>query len=128
MLNSRDEHELPLMYATEDTESEPGSPTIEPESLVNESLVGKRAVETSLYVSHFLSTWNSRVFEFSAVLFLAQMFPGTLLPSSIYAVVRSAAAIVWSPSLGYYIDHKDRLFVLRFSIGKQNCEFMLKSG
>jgi Ferroportin1 (FPN1) len=75
-------------------------------------------VSRRLYISHFLSTWNSRVFEFGAVLFIAKIFPGTLLPVSIYAVVRSASAIVLSPNIGRYIDVHDRLKVLRTSIGK----------
>ena len=53
-----------------------------------------------LCVSHFLSTWNSRVFEFGAVLFLAKIFPGTLLPSSLYALVRARATIGFSPIVG----------------------------
>ncbi|KAJ3728187.1 hypothetical protein DFJ43DRAFT_1085170 [Lentinula guzmanii] len=43
------------------------------------------SVKIPLYISHFLSTWNSRVFEFGAVLYLATIYPGTLLPMSIYA-------------------------------------------
>lgn len=70
-----------------------------------------------LYVSHFLSTWNSRVFEFGAVLYLATIFPGTLLPMSIYALIRGASAIVFSPAIGQYIDTADRLQVVRLSIG-----------
>lgn len=70
----------------------------------------------SLYISHFLSTWNSRGFEFGAVLFLATIYPGTLLPMSVYALVRSLAAIVLSPAVGRYIDRTNRLQVLRVSI------------
>ena len=69
-----------------------------------------------LYISHFLSTWNSRGFEFGAVLFLATIYPGTLLPLSIYALIRAASAIVLSPLLGRYIDHGERLQVVRISI------------
>jgi len=69
-----------------------------------------------LYTSHFLSTWNSRLFEFGSVLFLASIFPKTLLPMSIYALVRSAAAIVFAQAVGSWIDHGDRLFVVRTSI------------
>lgn len=75
-------------------------------------------VNTRLYISHFLSTWNSRVFEFGGVLFIAKAFPGTLLPVSFYAVVRSASAIILSPMVGRYIDLNDRLEVVRISIGK----------
>lgn len=69
-----------------------------------------------LYISHFLSTWNSRVFEFGAVLYLATIFPGTLLPMSIYAFVRGLSAIAFAPAIGLYIDTGNRLQVVRVSI------------
>lgn len=76
------------------------------------------AITRRLYISHFLSTWNSRSFEFGAVLFLASIFPMTLLPLSIYALVRSASAILFAPMIGRAIDRRSRLPVVRFSIGK----------
>jgi solute carrier family 40 (iron-regulated transporter), member 1 len=69
-----------------------------------------------LYVSHFLSTWNSRVFEFGAVLYLATMFPHTLLPMSVYALCRGMAAVIFAPAVGRYIDTGERLHVVRASI------------
>lgn len=75
-------------------------------------------IKKRLYVSHFLSTWNSRVFEFGAVLYLAAIFPDTLLPMSIYAFTRGAVAILLSPVVGRYIDTGNRLQVVRFSIGE----------
>lgn len=74
-------------------------------------------VARRLYLSHFLSTWNTRVFEFGAVLYLATIFPGTLLPMSVYAFTRGLAAITFAPAVGQYIDGGDRLQVVRFSIG-----------
>ena len=74
------------------------------------------AITRRLYTSHLLSTWNSRTFEFGAVLFLAATFPMTLLPLSIYALVRSASAILLAPSVGRAVDRKGRLPVVRFSI------------
>ena len=71
-----------------------------------------------VYVSHFFSTWNSRIFEFGATLFLATIFPGTLLPTSVYALARSLSAILFSPSVGRYIDNNNRLVVVRLSIGE----------
>lgn len=59
------------------------------------------------------------MFEFGAVLFLASIFSGTLLYASIYALVRSLAAIVLSSWLGSWIDKSNRLVVLRQSIGKE---------
>lgn len=69
-----------------------------------------------LYLSHFLSTWNSRVFEFGAVLYLATIFPGTLLPMSVYAFTRGFAAVIFAPAVGQYIDTGNRLQVVRVSI------------
>jgi Ferroportin1 (FPN1) len=78
-------------------------------------------IKRQLYTSHFLSTWNSRVFEFGAILFIASIFPGTLFPSSLYALVRAASAICFAPVVGRYIDIGNRLAVVRFSIGKSDC-------
>jgi len=72
-----------------------------------------------LYVSHFLSTWNSRVFEFGAVLYLATVFPGTLLPLSVYALTRGLSAIVFASAVGQYVDTGNRLQVVRVSIGER---------
>jgi iron-regulated transporter 1 len=73
-----------------------------------------------LYTSHLLSTWNSRLFEFGAVLFLADIFPGSLLPLSIYALVRNAAAIVGAQTVGDAVDNAGRkgkrLGVVRLSV------------
>ena len=81
-------------------------------SSISQSIVAR------LYVSHFLSTWNSRVFEFGAVLYLATIFPGTLMPISVYAVSRGLAAVLLSPLVGNYIDVGNRLQVVRLSIGE----------
>ncbi|CAK7274568.1 hypothetical protein SEPCBS119000_006241 [Sporothrix epigloea] len=78
-----------------------------------------KAVVVRLYVSHFLSTWNSRLFEFAAVLFLADIFPNTLLPMSVYAIVRGLVAMVFAGAIGDYIDRGNRLAVVRVSILSQ---------
>jgi hypothetical protein len=80
-----------------------------------------------LYVSHFLSGWNTRVFEFGAVLYLATLFPDSLFPLSIYALVRGTSAIFLSPAVGQYIDTGDRLQVVKLSIGKHLALFNILS-
>jgi hypothetical protein len=80
-----------------------------------------------IYVSHFLSTWNSRVFEFGAVLYLATIFPGTLLPMSVYALTRGLSAVLFAPAVGQYIDTSDRLQVVRLSIGDDSEHHAIKS-
>ncbi|EZF72190.1 hypothetical protein H105_05761 [Trichophyton soudanense CBS 452.61] len=80
-----------------------------------ENWVHKR-ISSRLYISHFLSTWNSRVFEFGAVLYLASIYPHTLLPMSVYALSCGVVAILFAPAVGHYIDIGNRLRVVRFSI------------
>lgn len=99
-----------------DTERQ-ASPSDENSSEPNTSVSSR--ITYRLYISHFLSTWNSRVFEFGAVLYLATIFPGTLLPMSVYALVRGISAIVFAPSVGQYIDSENRLKVVRVSIGER---------
>ncbi|CAD0097027.1 unnamed protein product, partial [Aureobasidium vineae] len=73
-------------------------------------------VRSKLYISHFLSTWNSRLFEFGAVLFISTIFPGTLFPASIYALIRSASVVVFSTLIGRLIDRSERMHLIRLSI------------
>ncbi len=71
-----------------------------------------------LYISHALSTWNSRMFEFGAVLFLAEIFPGTLFYASFYALVRALFAAVLSSWVGGQMDKSHRLKAIRQSISE----------
>jgi len=105
-----DDERTPLLTASSEAQDESDEV---PASLAN-----------LIYVSHFLSTWNSRVFEFGAVLYLATIFPGTLLPMSVYALARGAFAILFAPAVGQYIDNADRLQVVKLSIG----EHLLSNG
>lgn len=86
----------------------------EPEQSLPPSIPSHLA--SRLYTSHFLSTWNSRLFEFGSVLFLAAIYPQTLLPMSVYALVRSGAAIIFARVLGTWIDRGERLSTVQISI------------
>lgn len=72
--------------------------------------------------------WNSRGFEFGAVLFLSTIYPGTLLPMSVYALVRALAAIIFSSKIGMCIDSGHRLSVVRISIIGQRIAVILSCG
>lgn len=78
-----------------------------------------------LYASHFLSTWNSRLFEYGAVLFLAVIYKDTLLAISIYAVTRGVAAIVFAEAVGRWIDNGHRLRLVKGSIVLQRIPVIL---
>lgn len=75
-----------------------------------------KSIALRLYTSHFLSTWNSRLFEFGAALFLTSVFPGTLLPVSVYSLVRNAGYIMFAQPLGNWINEGNRLNIIRTSI------------
>ncbi|KAF2450566.1 hypothetical protein P171DRAFT_377693 [Karstenula rhodostoma CBS 690.94] len=75
-----------------------------------------RSVLWKLYLSHALSTWNARTFEFSAVIFLASIFPSTLFYASCYALFRSLTAFLLSSAVGHQVDSRERLSVVRHSI------------
>lgn len=99
--------------------SQPGSSGTSSPALAGEDLSNNgisSSIIRKIYISHFVSTWNFRGFEFGAILFLASIYPGTLLPMSVYALVRAASAIVLAPTIGRYIDTANRLRVVRSSI------------
>ena len=108
------DHASPAAEAGADTEHPHDEPASNRESNGPGSL--SKSLTLRLYTSHFLSTWNSRLFEMGAVLFLASIFPDTLLQMSVYALVRSGSAILFSPTVGAWIDRGNRLNVVRVSI------------
>ena len=73
-----------------------------------------------LYVSYFFAAWGVRMWEFAAIVFLLDVFPGTLLPSSLFGFFESLAGILGGPHVGAFIDSNDRLRVIRTSILGQN--------
>ena len=80
------------------------------------------AVGWKLYLSHFLSTWNARQFEFAAIIFTVSIFRGTLLPPSIFGLVVTVTAALSSSWLGKWIDRVNRLTAMRWSILLQRAD------
>jgi hypothetical protein len=126
-MSSPSDHNAPERLS-EVTTSPPPAPHAQPENEVSDSIANHSHVRKLLYTSHFLSAWNSRLFEFGAFLFLANIFPNTLLPASTYALARAASAAILSPVLGCFIDKANRLAVVRLSIGKSSCTVNSWSG
>ncbi|KAL9060554.1 MAG: hypothetical protein Q9206_000964 [Seirophora lacunosa] len=56
------------------------------------------------------------MFEFGAFLFLADVFPETLLFASVYALARSLTVFLLSSSIGGIMDVSNRLWAIRASI------------
>lgn len=71
------------------------------------------------FTSHFLFTWNDRVWEFASVVLLIAAYPLTLLPSSVLGLVCNASAIVFGPAVGRWFDCTPRLKSVRTAIFAQ---------
>jgi solute carrier family 40 (iron-regulated transporter), member 1 len=68
------------------------------------------------YTSHFLFTWNDRVWEFASVILLIAAYPMTLLPSSVFGLSSTASAIIFGPGVGRLFDSTPRLKSVRCAI------------
>lgn len=69
-----------------------------------------------LYLSHFLTSWTDRVFEFSCYLFIGDIFKTSLLLASIYGFSTTISAIVWSNWVGRLADSTSRLLFVRMTM------------
>ncbi|KAI1107694.1 Ferroporti-1 [Jackrogersella minutella] len=59
----------------------------------------------NLYVSHAFSTWNARGYEFAAILFTAGAYPDTLTAAALRMIIVYFAMILFSSSVGHWIEH-----------------------
>ncbi|KAI9487490.1 MAG: Ferroporti-1 [Benjaminiella poitrasii] len=69
-----------------------------------------------LYISHFLTSWTDRVFEFSCFLLIGDIFNTSLLLASIYGFITTISAIIWSNWVGSLCDHTSRLRFVRMTM------------
>ncbi|KAK3944312.1 Ferroporti-1 [Diplogelasinospora grovesii] len=77
----------------------------------------KKSLLWRLYISHFLSTWNMRSYEFTVILLFAKAYPDTLLPTSIRGVLTNGATLLLSPAIGRWVDlHSRRFYTMRITI------------
>eukprot|EP00040_Diaphanoeca_grandis_P014078 m.71210 g.71210 ORF g.71210 m.71210 type:complete len:700 (+) comp24327_c0_seq1:133-2232(+) len=66
-----------------------------------------------LYLSHFLSAWGDRMWEFASALLLISIWPDTLLLAAMYGLAGSGAVVFFGPSVGDWVDQSPRLDVVR---------------
>ncbi|GAA5885225.1 hypothetical protein JCM16303_005963 [Sporobolomyces ruberrimus] len=79
------------------------------------SAIDKRAL-LSLLAQHSSSTWGQRCFEFASYLFLIHLYPRTTLEPSIFGFFTTGAAIVFSGTVGSFVDRFPRLRFVRATI------------
>ncbi|KAH8823019.1 hypothetical protein DL96DRAFT_1620168 [Flagelloscypha sp. PMI_526] len=96
-----------------DSPPEPENASLLPRAHTEEDAVNS---PRGLYVSHFLSTWNARSFEFGSILFTVSAFPGTLLPTSLTQIIAILSVLFFSVPLGRALDRRPRFTNLRDAI------------
>ena len=69
-----------------------------------------------IYISHFLTSWTDRVFEFLAYLLLAKIFHESLLLPSIYGFITTLSAVFLSSHVGHWVDKFPRLPFVRYTL------------
>src|ERR1700738_2750658 len=84
-----------------------------------EARAGYKRSLISFYTSHFLFTWNDRVWEFASIILLVAAYPQTLLPSSLFGLLSTGSAILFGPLIGRWFDMTARLKSVRFAIISQ---------
>ena len=60
--------------------------------------------KTAIYISHFLSTWGSRMWEFAIGLIMLELYPSSLALVSAFGLVEGGAQIFFGAVLGDYVD------------------------
>ncbi|KAI5862711.1 hypothetical protein GGS23DRAFT_571444 [Durotheca rogersii] len=76
-----------------------------------------RSQAWNLYLSHALSTWNARGYEFATILFTAAAYPDTLTAAALRMIIVYFAMILLSSSVGHWVERSpDRLRTLLSTI------------
>ncbi|ORY62293.1 Ferroporti-1 [Pseudomassariella vexata] len=63
-----------------------------------------RSQAVKLYISHALSTWNARGYEFATILFTASAYPDTLVAAAIRMTIVYFAMILFSSVVGRWVQ------------------------
>ncbi|KAF9571744.1 hypothetical protein EC968_000190 [Mortierella alpina] len=80
-----------------------------------------------LYISHFLTSWVDRSFEFASYLLIAKVFTSSLLQSSLYGLITTLAALVFSNRIGNWINILSRIQTYRITLLTQKLSIILST-
>lgn len=70
----------------------------------------------ALYTTHTISMWDSRCYEFAAVLFTTSAYPHTLTVASLRGLTANLACLLFAPAVGRWCNqHPSRLQPLQIS-------------
>lgn len=78
-----------------------------------------------LYISHFLSRWGARMWEFGVGLFMFEIWPSSLLLTSLFGLVEDMAVVFLGVYVGKWVDRTARLKVVQVSLGVRNVSVLI---
>ena len=81
-----------------------------------EIIGNKRKSSLAMYVSHVLSTWGQRGWEFMVGILMVQIYPSSLLLVATFGMFDAAAVTLFSSSVGGYIDRCAHMMLERFKM------------
>lgn len=80
-----------------------------------------------VYISHFLSSWGDRMWQFAIPVILMIIFKNTFIPTAIYSIIIYLGNILAMPLIGKWIDKINRFQVQKKSIVIENLMIILSS-
>lgn len=80
-----------------------------------------------LYLSHALTSWVDRSFEFASYLLISKIYTSSLLQSSIYGLTTTLAALILSNQIGNWINILSRLNTYRTTLLAQKISIVVST-
>ncbi|KAF9432598.1 hypothetical protein BGZ76_010580 [Entomortierella beljakovae] len=80
-----------------------------------------------LYLSHLLTSWVDRSFEFASYLLISRVYTDSLLQSSIYGLTTTLVALVFSNRIGSWINILSRLNTYRITLIAQKFSIIVST-
>ncbi|KAF9114849.1 hypothetical protein BGX27_009597 [Mortierella sp. AM989] len=82
---------------------------------------------SKLYLSHLLTSWVDRSFEFASYLLISRVYTSSLLQASIYGLTITLAALLFSNRIGNWINILSRLNTYRITLLAQKLSIIFST-
>ncbi|KAG0037443.1 hypothetical protein BGZ82_002493 [Podila clonocystis] len=80
-----------------------------------------------LYLSHLLTSWVDRSFEFASYLLISKVYTHSLLQASVYGLSTTLAALLLSNRIGNWINILSRLNTYRITLFTQKASIVIST-
>ncbi|KAG9406824.1 hypothetical protein AC1031_003153 [Aphanomyces cochlioides] len=92
------------------------------------SRLAKHRLHVYLYLTHFLTTWGDRMWQYAIPVLLTQLYPSTILPNVLFQLVVYLVLVVSMPYVGQFVDTTNRWIVIRTGILGMNSMVWISTG